>query len=559
MTFSPEEDIDLAFSRLSASVTSSIENINFFRLQRAAIERAKSSKMIHKSKELIAIIDGAKSFQALSTMLAKSSYWNFLDIRIMEAMAAASLIPAVQDSMESFKRTFYGMTLFEAAPYFPVILLKSAHTAITEVLAINPHKMTIFELHKHRFYLETELFETGSDTCTICKIVIGSVIITWQMHVDHVYKAYCSLKKKQSQLQSKSITSLSFTEIQIWKELPLLWRGQDVQRIGPINPLPEQVQQQPCLLPEGLQWTKLDIEKIADACKNAPFAIVEFLKWIAFHPLTPSIKTSTFASKNNWSYSVTRNNQQFVGAMLNYPVKIRLGKNLLKLVRFFILNQSMSQNNTIMIKESFRRAKSSGFNQGIVYFQNDTIIKPFVTLTLYQFIFSFNTSAKIPDMPKTVGWRAMASKDIPSALALTNKYTSRFEVGQVFQSEEEFSYYFMCPVIENYMQAYVVEDPVTGDITDLAGFKLEQGMDGQYMFAYTTILVAIKSPARQLLTDLLVCAKQAKVDIFHTFRFGLEREVFEGLLNVKSTNCYWHLINYQYDEVDESEYCLFCY
>ena len=38
ITFSQEEDIDLAFSKLSASVTSTIEDTNFDRLQRAAIE-----------------------------------------------------------------------------------------------------------------------------------------------------------------------------------------------------------------------------------------------------------------------------------------------------------------------------------------------------------------------------------------------------------------------------------------------------------------------------------------------------------------------------------------
>ena len=101
--------------------------------------------------------------------------------------------------------------------------------------------------------------------------------------------------------------------------------------------------------------------------------------------------------------------------------------------------------------------------------------------------------------------------------------------------------------------------PVTGDITDVAGFKLEQGMDGRNLFAYITVLVAMKSPARQLLVDLLVCAKQTKVDILYTFRFGLAKEVFEDLLNIYSTTCYWHLINYQYDEVDESEFCMFCY
>ena len=149
----------------------------------------------------------------------------------------------------------------------------------------------------------------------------------------------------------------------------------------------------------------------------------------------------------------------------------------------------------------------------------------------------------------------MTSKDIPSALALTNKYTSQFEIRQVFQSEEEFSYYFMCPVIENYMHTYVIEDPVTGDITDVAGFRLEQSLDGLKLFAASTILVAVKSPARQLLTDLLVCAKQAKADVFDTIQYGLTNDVFQNLTMNPIWHC--HLLNYQYNEVDECQVCLF--
>ena len=559
MRFSPEEDIDAAFSKLSASVTSTISGVNFSTLQRAAIERAKSPKMIQKSNELVPIIDGAKSFQILCTMLAKTSYWNFLDIRMMETMAAASLIPAAQESVENFKKTFFGLTMAEAAPCFPIIPLKSAHTKVIELLAKDPSKMTIYELHKHRFYLETELLQTGPDTCTICKIMIGSVMITWQIHVDHVYKAYCMLMKKQSLLQSQDITTLLIPEANTWKELPILWHGQDVQQPGSINSLPEKIRQTPYLLPEGLQWAKLDIEMLADTYRTSYFAIRELLQWIAFHPLTPSEMSPVSSLRySDWSFVVKRNNQ-LVGAMLNYPVNIQLGKILLKFVRFLYLAIDLSMDMIIMLKESIRRVNLNGYNQGILCFQNDNIIKPFVTLTKYQFIFSYKSYAKLPSAPKTPGWRVMTSKDIPSALALTNKYSSRFEIGQIFQSEEEFSYYFMSPVIKNYMQAYVVEDPVTGDITDVAGFKLERGMDGHNLFAYITILVAMKSPPRQLLIDLLVCAKQAKVDILYTSRFGLEKKVFDDLLTIQSTICYWHFINYQYDEVDESKFCLFCY
>ena len=287
------------------------------------------------------------------------------------------------------------------------------------------------------------------------------------------------------------------------------------------------------------------------------YPLREVLQWITIHPMTPDVTTPTSSLRDNdWSFVVKRNNQP-VGAMLNYPVQIRLGKFLLKVVRFFYLMSN--KNGSIMFKEAIRRVNLSGYNQGITYFESDTIFKPFVTLTKYEFIFTIRSCAKFPRSPRTPGWRPMTSRDISGALALTNKYSSQFKIGQVFQSEEEFSYFFMCPVLENYMQAYVVEDPVTGDVTDVAGFKLERGMDGHNMFAYITILAPMKSPPRQLLIDLLVCARQAKADILYTFRFGLDKEVFEDLLTVESTTCYWHFVNYQYDEIDESEYCLFCY
>ena len=57
---------------------------------------------------------------------------------MMEAMATASLIPAAQQSVENFKRTFFGMTLAEAAVYFPITQMKSSHTAVTEELDKDP-------------------------------------------------------------------------------------------------------------------------------------------------------------------------------------------------------------------------------------------------------------------------------------------------------------------------------------------------------------------------------------------------------------------------------------
>ena len=209
----------------------------------------------------------------------------------------------------------------------------------------------------------------------------------------------------------------------------------------------------------------------------------------------------------------------------------------------------------LMYREVFRRVNLYGISQGLEFSNGESILKPVAILTRWKYNFKDTYNLPLPHSPTTPGWRTMTPKDIPSALALANKYTSQFEIRQVFQSEEEFSYYFMCPVIENYMHTYVVEDPVTGDFTDVAGFRLERRLDGLQLLAISTILVAVKSPARQLLIDLLVCAKQTKADAFLTFQYGLTNDVFQNLTTIPIWHC--HLLNYQYNEVDESQVCLF--
>ena len=235
---------------------------------------------------------------------------------------------------------------------------------------------------------------------------------------------------------------------------------------------------------------------------------------------------------------------------------VHVGETVLKMFRLWKHILELHSIANLMYRELFRRVNLYGISQGLEFSSIDPVLMPVATLTRWEYNLSQNNFS-LPHSPQTPGWRAMTSKDIPSALALTNKYTSQFEIRQVFQSEEEFSHYLMCPVIENYMQAYVVEDPVTGDITDVAGFELKKALDGCILQASVTIIVPAKSPAREMLIDLLVCAKQVKADIFLTFQYGLTNDVFENL-TVHHSVYHCHLLNYQYYEVDESQVCLFC-
>ena len=155
----------------------------------------------------------------------------------------------------------------------------------------------------------------------------------------------------------------------------------------------------------------------------------------------------------------------------------------------------------------------------------------------------------------------MNANDVSKALALTNQYTSQFEIGQVIQSEEEFSHWFLCPSIPDYVTTYVVEDPVTGDITDMFSFRVLTmdmlGIQGNH--ASVIALVITKSPAIQLIADLLLYAKLQNAISVMLPQCGLNQQLFTYFIKpsnyIGKRHCIFY--NYNYPKVDDDNHCLF--
>ena len=360
--FLEDENIANAFTKLSAAVTDIIQHTNFSRLQRACIERARTPTMLHKSNEIIPVVKETNSFDSLCSMLADTTYWNFLDIRMMETMATASMIPAAQETIENFKKAFFGMTLKEAAPYFPVIKVKPNHTELYEELDKDPSEMTIGELHKHRFYLETEILKTGADTCTICRIVIGSVMIIWQIHVEHAYQAYSRLKKLHSQPSLQPIHFMSIPEMKHWEGLPLLY-GQDIGKIGPIETT-TCVRNEPYPLPQGYEWNvQLDSSNFDEViqlykdCNPSYFISRKFLQWFISSPL---YKKGCFLGIR----SLTSKN--LVWSVISAPYNVRIGIYNVRIETCeFLCSQIMARftNHVGLLRFSMCKSDSDGFFQ----------------------------------------------------------------------------------------------------------------------------------------------------------------------------------------------------
>ena len=523
------------------------------------METAQSPYMALKSHQIIPILMEAQSFQNLCTSLAKSPYWNFLDTRILEAMAAASLIPAVQESIENFKKTFFGMTLSEAAPYFPVrVRPKPDHTIMREVLDKDPTKITIGDLHKHRFFIEMEITKKP-DSCKISWIVIGSVIIEWQIHVDLVYQAHSALESKLSQLALQSVTHLSIPEVIRWAELPIFWRGQEVTHIGPFEDL---MGVPSYTLPEGLEWTTLSFDDIDEIMNlyDSTYKIMyqNALPWNFKHP--DYKKEFVFGVRESSS-------KKLVWAIWCVPYHISIKEQSLPVVELqqqgIYYGGKQDELYNAVTREAMKRLKSVGISQSVVSLTTPEIIRPTITFTLWVYNFSLPSHPPLLyNSPQTAGLRKMTPEDVPNALTLTNQYASKFEIGQLFQTEKESLHYFLCPSIPDYMVTYVVEDPVNGNITDLFGFRLHTFTDmNNTMMKSATVsaIVNTKSPTRQLITDLLLCAKQEEVDLLGTQQYGLASRNFENLLVHDYQYEYWHIYNYSYPEVDEESCCVFSY
>ena len=235
------------------------------------------------------------------------------------------------------------------------------------------------------------------------------------------------------------------------------------------------------------------------------------------------------------------------------PCYIKVGEAELRMIQLRYIGTELEyyqshQLYNAVIKEIMRRANLVGIYQATIDQFSPMIVQP---VAIFNGWFCFVQFASLPyASPKTIGLRKMRLTDVPKAFAFVNQYVSHFEIGQVFKSKNEFSHYFLC---QGHRIAYVVEDPSTKKITDMFAFKLAYAKGSGSVIA----IMASKTPPSQLLTDLLLCARQEKFAMVTTHQFGLAEENFKKLFYPVNQYEYWHFYNYRYNEIAEENCCVF--
>ena len=299
-------------------MTSAVETIltagEFFQLCRTCIHKIKNYTG-GLSDKLIPQIIQTSSMNELLGMLAQSEYWNWFDTRLLEALTYASGSPEAIEMLEQFKMTFYPRKISKFIDYKLIKPFKE-FVNLKDKFDKDPSKLTVYELLEHKFKLEKEVLDIDEGELVLSCIKTGCVELTRQIPQELIYRAYTLMKRKHDELSSLAVKPLVCEEADEFEGLPILWCGQEVGEVGPIEPLPEHVRQEPYSLPQGFHWVTLtsnDIEEVAKfvrKSKNPAITISDVAKYIFMHPNI----------KSEWEFGIRTSNGKLVAVTLGHSV-----------------------------------------------------------------------------------------------------------------------------------------------------------------------------------------------------------------------------------------------
>ena len=544
--FSKNLNVESAFTRMTSEIESILELQKFTKLRRACVQRINSlgSNLPHS---LVPKIRNTATLDDMLDVFSESPYWNWFDTRLLQALVSASGSPEAEQWLESFKATFYTKKVIEVIPYISIKPFKES-IDIVEKFDKKPKDLTILELLEHKYKLEYEVLDIDEGELVLSCIKTGCVELTWQIPQELVYRAYTSMKRKHDELSSLAVKSLVCEEADKLAGLPVLWRGQEVGEVGPIEPLPEHVRQEPYSLPQGFHWVILssnNVDKVATFSSRFRTDVTGLTYEQHVHIINHYITYPN--AQREWQFGIQTTGGKLVGMVLARPNQICIGKERITFISAAIRFNLKYHNKRLpymLTRELQRRANLNKINHLILPY--NPLLQPICTVVQWIYYFNQFTSSQLPSSPRTPGWRRMTSEDVPSALALINKWSSQFKIRQVFNSEEEISHNLL---LSKGVFTYVIEDK-TKNITDLVSYSLPSSMPNAHIF----VVVSTQTQVKQLITDALVCVSENDVRTASICQHNIENDVLFSLSFLPSGSNMHHFYNLKYHEVSENNF-----
>ncbi|KAH8296174.1 hypothetical protein KR054_002577 [Drosophila jambulina] len=166
---------------------------------------------------------------------------------------------------------------------------------------------------------------------------------------------------------------------------------------------------------------------------------------------------------------------------------------------------------------------------------------------------------KLPDQPKTKGYRRITAKDMDKAHKLLEDYLKRFQLCPVF-SKEEFRHWFTPK--EGIIDCFVVADE-KGNITDLTSYYclpssvMHHPVHKTVRAAYSFYNVSTKTPWLDLMNDALISARNVQMDVYNALDLMENKKYFAPLkFGAGDGNLQYYLYNWRCPSMQPEEIAL---
>ena len=185
---------------LTSSVTKCLANEDIGILRRASIIQMKSPNGAQLPPDVVQKIENAENLNALLDILTATEYWSWIDLRLLEALVAASGSSDAQNIVNKYKESVYTKKLIDVLPKAPSKKIRDAYfTKVVSKVGKNSDEITVADLVEFRSKLERVIMDINNGSCVLEHIADGCIEIHWFIpthFIHHAYEAACLNRHK---------------------------------------------------------------------------------------------------------------------------------------------------------------------------------------------------------------------------------------------------------------------------------------------------------------------------------------------------------------------------
>ena len=203
------ENISTAFVSLISGVSEHLEKCKFETLRRACVAQTKTPNGAKLSPNVKKKIKNTSNIDELLDILVESPYCSWIDLRLLEALVAASGSSKAKSLLSSYKEVVFSKKLFDVLPNIPSKEVEEGfYSRIVSKVGKNANDITVDDLLKFQSQLEDVIMDIGKGTCTLKHFKDGCVEIHWYIPTNCTEHAYRSANVKRHKFRELSLLYL---------------------------------------------------------------------------------------------------------------------------------------------------------------------------------------------------------------------------------------------------------------------------------------------------------------------------------------------------------------